>query len=50
MTIADIQMRLAVLSDVDAIAVAHRDSIQTLGPGYYPPSVVDDWQTGLRRD
>ena len=50
MTIADIQMRLAVMSDVDAIAVAHRDSIQTLGAAYYPPSVVDDWQTGLTGD
>ena len=34
----------------DAIALAHRDSIQSLGPARYPQNVVDDWQEGLTED
>ena len=33
--------------DADDIALAHRDSIQSLGPRAYPPEVVADWQDGL---
>ncbi len=43
-------VRVAEPSDGDAIAVAHRDSIRSLGRGFYPPDVVDDWQEGLTGD
>jgi GNAT superfamily N-acetyltransferase len=45
--IAQIQTRMAGPSDADAIAEAHRDSIRSIGPRYYPPKVVDDWAEGL---
>jgi putative acetyltransferase len=41
------QTRRADSTDADAIAAAHRDSIQTIGPRFYPAHVVDDWQAGL---
>lgn len=43
-------MRRAQYSDADAIAMAHRDSIRSIGPSFYPPNVVNDWQEGLARD
>ncbi len=43
-------MRRAQYSDADAIAMAHRDSIRSIGPSFYPPNVVNDWQQGLARD
>ena len=46
-SVSDIQTRRAEASDVDAIAVAHRDSIRSIGPRFYPPSVVDDWEEGV---
>jgi ribosomal protein S18 acetylase RimI-like enzyme len=45
--IVGIETRRAQPSDADAIARAHRDSIQTIGGGFYPPTVVADWQEGL---
>jgi len=42
--------RRAHPSDTDAIAVAHRDSIRSIGPGFYPPHVVDDWEEGITGD
>jgi len=42
--------RRATESDADAIAEAHRDSIRSIGPWFYPPDVVDDWQDGLTGD
>ena len=50
MSIADFHFRRADPVDADAIAEAHRDSIQSLGPACYPQSVVDDWQDGLTGD
>jgi putative acetyltransferase len=50
MTRANLETRRARPSDAEAIAVAHRDSIRSLGPGFYPPNVVDDWQEGLTGD
>jgi ribosomal protein S18 acetylase RimI-like enzyme len=50
MKIADVETRRALPSDADAIAVAHRDSIRSIGPGFYPPHVVDDWAEGLTGD
>lgn len=42
--------RRARPSDADAIAVAHRDSIRAIGPRFYPPQAVEDWQDGLTGD
>lgn len=47
MKIAEFQTRRAHPSDADDIAVAHRDSIRSIGPRFYPPNVVDDWAEGL---
>jgi putative acetyltransferase len=44
---ANIRTRRATPSDADAIAIAHRDSIRSLGPTYYPPDAVAAWQEGL---
>jgi putative acetyltransferase len=44
------EMRRAGSSDAEQIAVAHLHSIRTLGPLFYPPSVVDDWADGLTAD
>ena len=43
-------LRRATLSDADAIAVAHIDSIRSIGPGFYPSHVVDAWAAGLTSD
>jgi GNAT superfamily N-acetyltransferase len=37
------EVRRAGASDVDAMAAAHIDSIQSIGPRFYPPDVVSDW-------
>lgn len=50
MEIGEFQARRARPSDVDDIALAHRDSIRSIGPAYYPESVVDDWGAGLAGD
>lgn len=50
MPLAGFETRRALPADADAIAEAHRDSIRTLGPAFYPRPVVDDWQTGLTGD
>ena len=42
--------RVALPEDVGEIARAHRDSIRTLGPGFYPADVVEAWQEGLTTD
>jgi GNAT superfamily N-acetyltransferase len=44
------ETRQARPSDAEYIAIAHRDSIRTLGPLFYPPNVVDDWAHGLTAD
>lgn len=49
-TIEELEIRQADLSDVDAIAEAHRDSIRSIGPAFYPPADVDAWQHGLTGD
>jgi putative acetyltransferase len=41
--------RRAGASDA-GIALAHLDSIRSLGAGFYPPGVVDDWADGLTAD
>ena len=50
MTIVEFETRLAQPSDADDIAEAHRDSIRSIGPKFYPPNVVDDWADGLTSD
>jgi putative acetyltransferase len=47
MNTGDLQIRRAEESDVDVIAVAHRDSIRSIGSRFYPPAVVDDWEEGV---
>lgn len=44
------QTRRAESSDADAIADAHLDSIRSIGPRFYPASVVGDWSEGLSRE
>ena len=43
----DLETRRAEPSDADGMVAAHRDSILSLGPSCYPPSVVDAWAEGL---
>jgi putative acetyltransferase len=50
MKIAEFETRRAHRSDADDIARAHRDSIRSIGPRFYPPNVVDDWEEGLTGD
>jgi GNAT superfamily N-acetyltransferase len=44
------EIRRATPSDVDDIALAHRDSIQSIGPTFYPPNAVEAWLEGLTGD
>jgi putative acetyltransferase len=46
-SIERIETRRAQPADVDAIALAHIDSIRSIGARFYPPGVVDDWQEGV---
>lgn len=46
-TIAELEIRRAERSDVDAMAQAHRDSIQSIGPAFYLQGDVDAWQAGV---
>ena len=48
--LGDVETRIANESDVDAIAAAHRDSIRSIGPAFYPPDVVAAWAEGLAGD
>jgi GNAT superfamily N-acetyltransferase len=42
-----VDIRLATEHDAAAIALAHRDSIATLGPAYYGDEAVAAWGDGL---
>jgi GNAT superfamily N-acetyltransferase len=42
--------RRAHPSDASDIAAAHLDSILSLGAGFYPRQIVDDWAEGLTAD
>ena len=44
------QIRRATPADAQALAEAHRDSIQSLGPAFYPPKSVEDWQEAIGPD
>jgi putative acetyltransferase len=39
----EFEIRRATPADAEAIAVAHLDSIRSIGPAYYDAAVVDDW-------
>jgi GNAT superfamily N-acetyltransferase len=41
------EIRRAKPSDVNDIAMAHRDSIQFVGPSYYPEEIVGYWQEAI---
>jgi putative acetyltransferase len=41
------EIRRAEPSDVNAIALAHRDSIQSIGPSYYSEEIVGYWQEAI---
>ena len=43
----DFQIRPATPADAEAIALAHLDSIRSLGPVFYPEEVVQAWSAGL---
>lgn len=40
-------IRKAEPSDVDEIALAHRDSIRSIGPAHYPQEIVAAWQEAI---
>jgi putative acetyltransferase len=46
----DFNTRRAQLSDARGIADAHRDSIRSIGPRFYPNDVVEAWGEGLTPD
>lgn len=49
MVAGELQTRQAVPEDADAIALAHLDSIRSIGP-IYPPDIVETWGAGLTPD
>jgi len=50
MASVEIQTRRANSQDAHAIALAHADSIRSIGPAFYPPDVVEAWGSGLTPD
>ena len=44
------EIQRAAPSDVEAIALAHRDSIQSIGPAFYSPEIVKNWQEAITGD
>jgi GNAT superfamily N-acetyltransferase len=50
MVTAPFETRRATEADAPDIASAHIDSIQSLGPAFYPPDVVEAWGEGLAPD
>jgi hypothetical protein len=50
MTGTAFETRLAGPPDAGQIAAAHRDSIRSIGPLFYPPDIVDAWEAGLTSD
>jgi putative acetyltransferase len=45
-----IETRRAGAGDAEAIALAHADSIRTIGPDFYAAEVVEAWGSGLTPD
>jgi putative acetyltransferase len=50
MSADDVQTRRAGAADAEAIALAHADSIRTIGPDFYSQEVVAAWGSGLTPD
>ena len=50
MPFGEVQTRRADPKDAGAIALAHIDSIRSMGPAFYPPDVVEAWSSGLTPD
>jgi GNAT superfamily N-acetyltransferase len=50
MSPADVQTRRAGSADAEAIALAHLDSIRSIGPAFYAPDVVEAWGSGIGPD
>jgi GNAT superfamily N-acetyltransferase len=50
MTPGEVQTRRAHPRDAEAIALAHLDSIRSIGPAFYPPDVIEAWGSGLTPD
>jgi GNAT superfamily N-acetyltransferase len=48
--LGSITLRRATGQDADAIALAHIDSIRTLGPRFYASDVIEAWGEGLTGD
>jgi ribosomal protein S18 acetylase RimI-like enzyme len=49
-TAEPVVIRRADVDDVDDIADAHRDSIQSLGAAFYDPAALAAWQAGISGD
>jgi putative acetyltransferase len=47
-SIPDLDLRRATEDDVDAMADAHRDSINELGPQHYAQDIVQEWAGVVR--
>ena len=47
MALAGVTVRRATEEDAAAIALAHLDSIRSVGARFYPPDVVEAWGEGL---
>ncbi|HEU4939227.1 MAG TPA: GNAT family N-acetyltransferase [Vicinamibacterales bacterium] len=50
MEVVEIETRRAHPDDAEAITLAHIDSIESIGPRFYPPELVDVWKAGLKPD
>ncbi len=50
MTAGEIQTRQAHPGDAEAIALAHLDSIRSIGPAFYQPDMIKAWTAGLTPD
>ena len=50
MSFGDVQTRRAGANDAEAIALAHLDSIRSIGPDFYAPHVVEAWGSGITPD
>jgi GNAT superfamily N-acetyltransferase len=50
MKLRDVTLRQATEEDAHAIALAHTDSIRTLGPHSYSADVIEAWGEGLTPD
>ena len=49
-TMTGIETRRARPDDAEGIALAHLDSIRSIGPDFYPPEIVESWGAGLTPD